>query len=193
MCVHVSVCLYVSLSQCQMVNTQLQSWTLLFCCCQTTSSRPCFRFWTHFWRSAWEDMLPSVRQTKIHKTNIYFQEEAVKKLSTCEIMSSDQYDLDDRTKSCVFVIMCNCSLTVHFLLLHVSQGISFFLCLCVCVCAGGQQLAVSDADTAPDELEFELVDAPLHGELIKTDGNTHVSMTNGEMMNTCAAKTSDKL
>uniref|UniRef100_A0A4W6CQ63 Fraser extracellular matrix complex subunit 1 n=1 Tax=Lates calcarifer TaxID=8187 RepID=A0A4W6CQ63_LATCA len=35
---------------------------------------------------------------------------------------------------------------------------------------GGQQLAVSDADTAPDELEFELVEAPIHGELIKTDG-----------------------
>ncbi|XP_030272850.1 extracellular matrix organizing protein FRAS1 isoform X1 [Sparus aurata] len=45
---------------------------------------------------------------------------------------------------------------------------------------GGQQLAVSDADTAPDELEFELVEAPIHGELIKTDGSTHISMTNGD-------------
>ncbi|KAF7657675.1 hypothetical protein LDENG_00023850, partial [Lucifuga dentata] len=45
---------------------------------------------------------------------------------------------------------------------------------------GGQQLAVSDADTAPDELEFELVEAPIHGELIKTDGNTHTSMRNGD-------------
>ncbi|XP_029366253.1 extracellular matrix organizing protein FRAS1 isoform X2 [Echeneis naucrates] len=46
---------------------------------------------------------------------------------------------------------------------------------------GGQQLAVSDADTAPDELEFEVVEAPIHGELIKTDGNTHTSMTNGDI------------
>ncbi|KAK2838085.1 hypothetical protein Q5P01_015297 [Channa striata] len=45
---------------------------------------------------------------------------------------------------------------------------------------GGQQLAVSDADTAPDELEFELVEAPLHGELIKTGGNTRTSMNNGD-------------
>lgn len=49
------------------------------------------------------------------------------------------------------------------------------------MCVGGQQLAVSDADTAPDELEFELVEAPIHGELIKIDGSTHTSMTNGEM------------
>uniref|UniRef100_A0A8P4K7M3 Fraser extracellular matrix complex subunit 1 n=1 Tax=Dicentrarchus labrax TaxID=13489 RepID=A0A8P4K7M3_DICLA len=42
---------------------------------------------------------------------------------------------------------------------------------------GGQQLAVSDADTAPDELEFELVEAPIHGELIKTDGSAHTSDT----------------
>ncbi|TMS03411.1 Extracellular matrix protein FRAS1 [Larimichthys crocea] len=46
---------------------------------------------------------------------------------------------------------------------------------------GGQQLAVSDADTAPDELEFELVEAPIHGELTKTDGSTHISMTNGDI------------
>ncbi|XP_056274598.1 extracellular matrix protein FRAS1 [Pseudoliparis swirei] len=44
---------------------------------------------------------------------------------------------------------------------------------------GGQQLAVSDADTAPDELEFELVEAPVHGELVKTD--THTSMKNGDV------------
>lgn len=48
------------------------------------------------------------------------------------------------------------------------------------MCVGGQQLAVSDADTAPDELEFELVEAPIHGELIKTDGSAHTSMINGE-------------
>ncbi|KAF7205299.1 extracellular matrix organizing protein FRAS1 isoform X2 [Nothobranchius furzeri] len=39
---------------------------------------------------------------------------------------------------------------------------------------GGQQLAVTDADTAPDELEFELVDAPVHGQLIKTDDGTRM-------------------
>ncbi|TKS77877.1 Extracellular matrix protein FRAS1 [Collichthys lucidus] len=46
---------------------------------------------------------------------------------------------------------------------------------------GGQQLAVSDADTAPDELEFELVEAPIHGELTKTDGSAHISMNNGDI------------
>ncbi|TNM90093.1 hypothetical protein fugu_004327 [Takifugu bimaculatus] len=45
---------------------------------------------------------------------------------------------------------------------------------------GGQQLAVSDADTAPDELEFELVEAPIHGELIKTDGGAQSSMISGD-------------
>lgn len=50
------------------------------------------------------------------------------------------------------------------------------------VCVGGQQLSVSDADTAPDELEFELVEAPIHGELIKTDGSAQTSMINGEMI-----------
>lgn len=61
--------------------------------------------------------------------------------------------------------------------------------LCVCgssvfwlVCVGGQQLAVSDADTAPDELEFELVEAPVHGELLKAEGSAHTSMSNGEMI-----------
>lgn len=55
---------------------------------------------------------------------------------------------------------------------------SFFLLLRV----GGQQLAVSDADTAPDELEFELVEAPIHGELIKTDGGAQSSMISGEII-----------
>lgn len=55
---------------------------------------------------------------------------------------------------------------------------SFFLLLRV----GGQQLAVSDADTAPDELEFELVEAPIHGELIKTDSGAQSSMISGEMI-----------
>lgn len=46
---------------------------------------------------------------------------------------------------------------------------------------GGQQLAVNDADTAPDELEFELVEPPVHGELLKTDGSSHSSsLTNGD-------------
>lgn len=64
------------------------------------------------------------------------------------------------------------------------------MCVCVptasslplLVCVGGLQLAVNDADTAPDELEFELVEAPIHGELIKTDGSAHASMINGEMI-----------
>ncbi|XP_032434237.1 extracellular matrix organizing protein FRAS1 isoform X1 [Xiphophorus hellerii] len=43
---------------------------------------------------------------------------------------------------------------------------------------GGQQLAVSDADTAPDDLEFELVDAPIHGELMRRDDN--IRMSNGD-------------
>uniref|UniRef100_A0A3B3VXF3 Fraser extracellular matrix complex subunit 1 n=1 Tax=Poecilia latipinna TaxID=48699 RepID=A0A3B3VXF3_9TELE len=40
--------------------------------------------------------------------------------------------------------------------------------------AVGQQLAVSDADTAPDDLEFELVDAPIHGELMRRDDNVRM-------------------
>lgn len=63
------------------------------------------------------------------------------------------------------------------------------VCVCVCassviwlVCVGGQQLAVSDADTAPDELEFELVEAPVHGELLRADVSAHTSMINGEMI-----------
>lgn len=61
--------------------------------------------------------------------------------------------------------MCVCALSVFWLL-----------------CVGGQQLAASDADTAPDELEFELVEAPVHGELLKADGSAHTSMINGEMI-----------
>lgn len=65
------------------------------------------------------------------------------------------------------------------------------MCVCVSsvfwlVCVGGQQLAVRDADTAPDELEFELVEAPVHGELLKADGSAHTSMINGELFNTPA-------
>ncbi|KAJ0067384.1 hypothetical protein NL108_003229, partial [Boleophthalmus pectinirostris] len=44
---------------------------------------------------------------------------------------------------------------------------------------GGQQLAVSDADTAPDELEFELSEAPEHGDLIRTD--TRQKMNKGDV------------
>lgn len=50
-----------------------------------------------------------------------------------------------------------------------------------CVGAGGQQLAVSDADTPPDELELELVDVPVHGELIKTDDNTRMTTGNQKL------------
>lgn len=73
------------------------------------------------------------------------------------------------------------------LCVHVLLSTAHRLGLCVCV--GGQQLAVSDADTAPDELEFELVEAPIHGELIKTDGSTHISMTNGEMTHARVSQT----
>ncbi|KAG7481357.1 hypothetical protein MATL_G00065830 [Megalops atlanticus] len=45
---------------------------------------------------------------------------------------------------------------------------------------GGQQLAVSDADTAPDELEFELVEAPIHGTLLKVDFGVQTEMVNGD-------------
>nr|XP_057925745.1 extracellular matrix protein FRAS1 isoform X1 [Doryrhamphus excisus] len=46
---------------------------------------------------------------------------------------------------------------------------------------GGQHLAVSDADTSPEELEFELVEAPVHGELVRSEGGAHTSMTNGDI------------
>uniref|UniRef100_A0AAY4BT87 VWFC domain-containing protein n=1 Tax=Denticeps clupeoides TaxID=299321 RepID=A0AAY4BT87_9TELE len=45
---------------------------------------------------------------------------------------------------------------------------------------GGQQLAVTDADTAPDELEFELVEAPVHGMLFRLDFNAQTQMANGD-------------
>ncbi|XP_046872768.1 extracellular matrix protein FRAS1 isoform X2 [Hypomesus transpacificus] len=43
---------------------------------------------------------------------------------------------------------------------------------------GGQQLAVSDADTSPDELQFELVEAPLYGTLFNT--HLHTEMGSGD-------------
>ncbi|XP_056136283.1 extracellular matrix protein FRAS1 [Lampris incognitus] len=46
---------------------------------------------------------------------------------------------------------------------------------------GGQQLAVSDADTAPDELEFEVVEAPRHGTLLRTDRETHTLLNAGDI------------
>ncbi|XP_017560623.2 extracellular matrix protein FRAS1 [Pygocentrus nattereri] len=45
---------------------------------------------------------------------------------------------------------------------------------------GGQQLAVTDADTAPDELEFELVEGPVHGNLLRVDYGTQTQMVNGD-------------
>ncbi|KAK7933746.1 hypothetical protein WMY93_004642 [Mugilogobius chulae] len=47
------------------------------------------------------------------------------------------------------------------------------------VSIGGQQLAVSDADTAPDELEFELTEGPVYGDLIRTD--TQHKMDKGDV------------
>ncbi|XP_030622204.1 extracellular matrix organizing protein FRAS1 [Chanos chanos] len=46
---------------------------------------------------------------------------------------------------------------------------------------GGQQLAVTDADTAPDELEFELVESPVHGTLHRVDSGTQTPMLNGDI------------
>uniref|UniRef100_A0A8B9K9Q3 Fraser extracellular matrix complex subunit 1 n=1 Tax=Astyanax mexicanus TaxID=7994 RepID=A0A8B9K9Q3_ASTMX len=45
---------------------------------------------------------------------------------------------------------------------------------------GGQQLAVTDADTAPDELEFELVESPVHGTLLRVDFGAQTQMVNGD-------------
>ncbi|XP_046698206.1 extracellular matrix protein FRAS1 [Silurus meridionalis] len=45
---------------------------------------------------------------------------------------------------------------------------------------GGQQLAVTDADTAPDELEFELVEGPVHGNLLRVDFGSQTPMVNGD-------------
>lgn len=67
------------------------------------------------------------------------------------------------------------------------ENASKLSCSVVCARAGGQQLSVSDVDTAPDELEFEVVEAPVHGELIKSDGSTEVRMTNGNVLHTDAA------
>lgn len=44
---------------------------------------------------------------------------------------------------------------------------------------GGRQLAVTDADTAPEELEFELVEGPLHGTLLRVDLGSQVQLVNG--------------
>ncbi|KAM6954491.1 extracellular matrix organizing protein FRAS1 [Aplochiton taeniatus] len=47
---------------------------------------------------------------------------------------------------------------------------------------GGQQLAVTDADTSPEELEFELVEAPLHGALVRRElgTETETEMVTGD-------------
>ncbi|KAJ8404524.1 hypothetical protein AAFF_G00337910 [Aldrovandia affinis] len=45
---------------------------------------------------------------------------------------------------------------------------------------GGQQLAVTDTDTTPEELEFELVEAPLHRRLRKVDSGVQREMMNGD-------------
>ncbi|XP_048099370.1 extracellular matrix protein FRAS1 [Alosa alosa] len=45
---------------------------------------------------------------------------------------------------------------------------------------GGQQLAVTDADTAPDELEFELVEPPVHGTLLRVDFTSQTPMNTGD-------------
>ncbi|XP_073695623.1 extracellular matrix organizing protein FRAS1 [Garra rufa] len=45
---------------------------------------------------------------------------------------------------------------------------------------GGRQLAVTDADTAPEELEFELVEGPLHGTLLRVELGSQVQMVNGD-------------
>lgn len=40
-------------------------------------------------------------------------------------------------------------------------------------------MAVTDADTAPDELEFELVEGPVHGTLLRVDFGSQTPMVNG--------------
>lgn len=42
-----------------------------------------------------------------------------------------------------------------------------------------RQLAVTDADTAAEELEFELVEGPLQGTLLRVDLGSQVQMVNG--------------
>ncbi|KAG2466459.1 FRAS1 protein, partial [Polypterus senegalus] len=44
----------------------------------------------------------------------------------------------------------------------------------------GQQLAVSDADTAPEDLIFELLEAPHHGEIIRTVYNQKETLETGD-------------
>ncbi|KAL2092359.1 hypothetical protein ACEWY4_012157 [Coilia grayii] len=46
---------------------------------------------------------------------------------------------------------------------------------------GGQQLAVTDADTAPDELVFELVEPPVHGTLLKVEFSSQIPMSTGDL------------
>ncbi|XP_023676521.2 extracellular matrix organizing protein FRAS1 isoform X1 [Paramormyrops kingsleyae] len=45
---------------------------------------------------------------------------------------------------------------------------------------GVQQLDVTDADTAPDDLEFLLEETPRHGTLLKVDGGVGSEMVNGD-------------
>lgn len=47
-------------------------------------------------------------------------------------------------------------------------------------CVGVQQLDVTDADTAPDDLEFLLEETPQHGTLLKVDGGVGSEMVNGK-------------
>lgn len=54
----------------------------------------------------------------------------------------------------------------------------------VFLAVGGQQLAVTDADTAPDELEFELVEGPVHGTLLRVDFGSQTPMINGRSSQT---------
>lgn len=45
-------------------------------------------------------------------------------------------------------------------------------------------MAVTDADTAPDELEFELVEGPVHGTLLRVDFGSQTQMINGRSSQT---------
>lgn len=45
----------------------------------------------------------------------------------------------------------------------------------------GIQLAVSDADTAPEDLFFELVEPPHHGVLLRHNAAVHEHMRAGEL------------
>ncbi|XP_029574000.1 extracellular matrix organizing protein FRAS1 [Salmo trutta] len=46
---------------------------------------------------------------------------------------------------------------------------------------GGQHLAVTDADTASGDLEFEMVEGPVHGTLVKMELDSKTEMMNGDM------------